>query len=107
MPDQSKVLKKHQAPLVVFFRLYGVHRARMLRLTQGRRGKHNDIALDGTLAEMDRLEAHATGLTPDESRAVVEARRLGIDPVAVLAAAVRTAFSEARPEPAEQVTATA
>lgn len=79
MPANSPLKEK---PLVVFLRLKGEAKARMLRLCEAYSTDHNSVGMAGTLAEMRRLEL-STPVSPELSALTsvcAEALKLGLTP---------------------------
>lgn len=81
-------LKKQQVPLICYFRLYGADKAALLSVSGKRRGAHNAIALAGTMAEIARLKAAASPVTPKVAKAIASYRKVtGRDDVDLILAA--------------------
>ena len=89
--SKKPVLK--EKPLAIFIRLYEPATTRMRAVCQRFSTDHNAIAMAGTLAEMARLENSAGIISPEDSRAIQEARRLGLDPLEILTAAAAAKLS--------------
>lgn len=92
-----RALKKQEKPIVVFLRLYGPAKQRMMRLCRRYSTDHNAIGMAGTLTEMLRLESEVPGVSPAVAKALAEIEALKIDPLPHLEAIIKDAVDSPLP----------
>lgn len=90
----TKKPAQKETPLIVFLRLTGEPKARMLRLCDRLKAHHNAIAEAGMLSEMYRLEQAMPEIQPTDAAAIAQARALGIDPLQCLTSAIEAHLAE-------------
>lgn len=93
----TKKPAQKETPLIVFLRLTGEPKARMLRLCDRLKAHHNAIAEAGILTEMYRLEQSMPEIQPADAAAIAQARSLGLDPLRCLTDAIEATLAERKP----------
>jgi len=90
MPRATTLTKSETIP-PVFFRIKPEVHERLERVLKGHSGGRNDLARDGLLREIERLEQHANPVTPKVAKAIASYRKVtGRDDVdQILADAMR------------------
>lgn len=83
-----------EKPLVVYLRLTGEPKARIIALMARVPGNQNDYAMAGLMREVARLEQTLPAISHADMAIITQARQLGIDPVAALTQAIEAHLSQ-------------